>query len=624
MPTQFPQVYKSEGTLVLSLSAYHPVQHLHQGPILLPIPPGAIKPKKRRAYRSGSGEPIVKEENLIIWFRYIAERQRVFHRWFDREPSPWTEDATIRMGRMCNVHRYCDRESVWSIANLVEPLRHRPADLLFNIIMFRCYFNWHKSAEKVGLQSSSSFDRVKFEAALRSASAELGKLSSAAYNVGSFQAFQQAAGNGIGVKPARAVSRQFCFLRLYCCGLIVPRWSLMCSQAAMFEALAPKMEGVVQQLLEHKNSEFTFKTVIGLPGVGEFTGWQACLDLGYWNPDVYNESEHVIVGPGAEEGLSWLFADMGGLDGVGCVRYLVANQIKYFRKAGVGRKELRRLFGHMPAPPVPSRTESAAVAALVGVGTKAAAAPAGSATGKIPAQDAGAPASAGERPEVKSEPQHDDQEAAMACADLATAAAVKQEPTQQEPTQQHDSAASSLSAQAEAAGEAAAAAAAAAADLDSEDENSDGGVDQLSPLNLMSVENCLCEGNKYFRVRYQDGSGRFKQRYVARKGEDDSYRSNFKTMTATLTQSWHSNSNADASSAAPPPPRTTTPWRPRRLNVPSSTSCDPTTATCTGASHADQRERGRERERERERERHRWDPLYFSVPNHFVQPLPTC
>eukprot|EP01047_Picozoa_sp_COSAG01_P134472 COSAG01_NODE_64610_length_276_cov_0.559322_1_plen_91_part_11 len=36
--------------------------------------PKEPRPKKRRAFRSGSGEPIVKEENLIIWFRYIAER----------------------------------------------------------------------------------------------------------------------------------------------------------------------------------------------------------------------------------------------------------------------------------------------------------------------------------------------------------------------------------------------------------------------------------------------------------------------------------------------------------------------------------------------------------------------
>ena len=86
--------------------------------------------------------------------------------------------------------------------------------------------------------------------------------------------------------------------------------------AMMFEALGPLMERTVQAILAAKDSAFTFKTVVALPGVGEFTGWQACLDLGYWNPDVYNESEHVIVGPGAEEGLSWLFGDMGGLDGM--------------------------------------------------------------------------------------------------------------------------------------------------------------------------------------------------------------------------------------------------------------------------------------------------------------------
>ena len=123
--------------------------------------------QKRRAFRSGAGAPQIKEANVILWFRYIAERQRVFHNWFNRAPNPWTLDMTITSGRMCNVHRFLDRESVWSIANIVEPLRHKPADLLFNIIMFRCYFNWHKSAELVGLQSTATFDRTKFEAGLR-------------------------------------------------------------------------------------------------------------------------------------------------------------------------------------------------------------------------------------------------------------------------------------------------------------------------------------------------------------------------------------------------------------------------------------------------------------------------
>ena len=94
------------------------------------------------------------------------------------------------------------------------------------------------------------------QARLDAAQESLGKLTSAAYNVGSFNAFREA-GYGQGVKPKRA--------------------------AAMFATLAPMMAETVQKLLEKKDSEFTFKTITGLPGVGGFTGYQSCLDPGYWN-----------------------------------------------------------------------------------------------------------------------------------------------------------------------------------------------------------------------------------------------------------------------------------------------------------------------------------------------------
>ena len=48
-----------------------------------------------------------------------------------------------------------------------------------------------------------------------------------------------------------------------------------------------------------KMMDFAFKMMDVVLTMMDLQGWQACLDLGYWNPDVYNESEHVIVGPGA-------------------------------------------------------------------------------------------------------------------------------------------------------------------------------------------------------------------------------------------------------------------------------------------------------------------------------------
>ncbi len=73
----------------------------------------------------------------------------------------------------------------------------------------------------------------------------------------------------------------------------------MISAAAMFGHLAPQMASVMESILQRKDPAFTFKTITNLRGVGRFLGWQVCLDLGYWNPAVYNESIHVEVGPGA-------------------------------------------------------------------------------------------------------------------------------------------------------------------------------------------------------------------------------------------------------------------------------------------------------------------------------------
>lgn len=115
---------------------------------------------KLRAPRSGKGPPQLNEENVALWFRYVAERHRTFRGWLGESGTapPWTTDPIISKGRMCNVFRFLDRESAWLAAHILEPLRNRPADLIFNVLIFRCYLNWHKSAQIVGVQSVATFD----------------------------------------------------------------------------------------------------------------------------------------------------------------------------------------------------------------------------------------------------------------------------------------------------------------------------------------------------------------------------------------------------------------------------------------------------------------------------------
>ena len=155
--------------------------------------------------------------------------------------------------------------------------------------------------ELLGLQRVDGFDSRTFERRLRLIGAKLGKLSSAAYNVGSFSTWAHV-GSGSGVKPTRV--------------------------AAMFAELAPQMADVASAILERQDSAFTFRLITSLRGVGGFLGWQVCLDLGYWNSRVYNESCHVTIGPGALKGLGWLVASPGGLDNLGCLEALVREQAR--------------------------------------------------------------------------------------------------------------------------------------------------------------------------------------------------------------------------------------------------------------------------------------------------------
>ena len=194
----------------------------------------------------------------------------MYQKWCTRQPTPWTTDPLISQGRMCNVFRALDKETVYCARAVIEPLWKRPADLLFNLIIFRAYINWSDAMEMIGLQFIDTYDKVAFTERLVTVSDALGKVSNAAYNVGTFTAHADAA-QGAGCKHHRA--------------------------AAMFDELRRGLPALVRKLLQRKDSAFTFESIVDLKGVGKFIGYQICIDLGYWNREVTHWSITVGVLP---------------------------------------------------------------------------------------------------------------------------------------------------------------------------------------------------------------------------------------------------------------------------------------------------------------------------------------
>ena len=228
------------------------------------------------------------------------------------------------------------------INSVIGPLRDqlRPADLLFNVIIFRCFLTWEKSMQHICADSdgscqpftASTFDPGDFEERVRRAQEDLGKLGRAPYTV----------------HPLRHLARP------------EDEHTKTPQYVRLFRLIAPKMQELMDDLIAHQDSAHTFKAVsdvlVGASGQHcTFSLYQVCLDLGYAYPGIFNESEFVHVGgspsTGAQGGIGWLFKDKGGLTDEECVRLLEQEQRPMLAAAGVSEEELVELFSGFPRPP---------------------------------------------------------------------------------------------------------------------------------------------------------------------------------------------------------------------------------------------------------------------------------
>ena len=106
-------------------------------------------------------EPTPNSEVFAAFWRFAAERQRVFYRRLDGEERPWTDDAIIRTYRFCNVFRAADRVS----QDLISIAYARPdfgtADLFLRTVLYRLFSRpatWRLIEGQAGSLTAANFD----------------------------------------------------------------------------------------------------------------------------------------------------------------------------------------------------------------------------------------------------------------------------------------------------------------------------------------------------------------------------------------------------------------------------------------------------------------------------------
>ena len=240
----------------------------------------------------------------------------MFYRRYSDPVGPWTSDAILRSYRFTNAYRAIDRVSQYLIAEVQarEDRPQAPRELFFRTMLFKIFNRietWEALEDRFGALEWRRLDLVKIDQALEELRLRGRKIYSAAYIMPS-----PALGH------ARKHSNHLALLK-----------QMMEDRLPERVRQAPSLRSVYELILRY-------------PGLGPFLAFQYTIDLNYSCMLDFEESEFVVAGPGALDGISKCFADADGT-AEEIIHWVTDRQDAEFRRLGL---DFPGLFGRRLQP----------------------------------------------------------------------------------------------------------------------------------------------------------------------------------------------------------------------------------------------------------------------------------
>jgi hypothetical protein len=262
-----------------------------------PPPPGP------REFCAG-GRVLRVTECFDAYWQFAAERQRIFHRRAESAPPPWTADPILSRHKFTNVYRAADRVSQYLISNVIYTGRQDVEELVFRVLLFKIFNRvetWELLARELGGPPAwAGYSFTGYEQVLGAAMRRGERIYSAAYIVPN--------------PPFGEARKHGNHLRLI--------------EHAMTSGL-PGAIAAAPGLRE------LYGLLLALPSLGPFLAYQFAIDLAYSPATVAAEPQFVVAGPGALDGISKCFADVGGLAAADVIAWMHDSSADHFGRLGL-------------------------------------------------------------------------------------------------------------------------------------------------------------------------------------------------------------------------------------------------------------------------------------------------
>lgn len=266
-----------------------------------------------QTFQAGS-RTLATSECFDTYWRFAAERQRVFHARAAGEPPPWTSDPVISRHKFTNVYRASDRVSQALIRDVIYAGPQDVDELTFRILLFKIFNKietWTLLTDVLGEPPSwVGYRFTTYDRALTAAMERGERIYSAAYIIPN--------------PPFGEARKHGNHLRL------------------IEQAMASGLPG---RLAAAKSLREVYEQLLELPSLGPFLSYQYAIDVGYSPVVDVDENEFVVPGPGALDGISKCFTDTGGLGPAEVIAWMRDSSAEHFERLGL---DFADLWGRWP------------------------------------------------------------------------------------------------------------------------------------------------------------------------------------------------------------------------------------------------------------------------------------
>ena len=266
------------------------------------------------------------------YWKFAAERQAIFFRRFHGQNPPWTEDAVLAKHKFTNAYRASDRVSQYLIKHVIYSGDQSANEIFFRTILFKLFNKietWELLNRELGLPRFSDFNLDRYNSVLSKAMASGQAIYSGAYIMPS---------GGAGFRSAKK------------------------HQGHLRLLVHMIKDGVPSRLRDSRSMRNAFTILRSYPMMGDFLAYQYVIDLNYSSMCDFSESEFVVPGPGAKDGIRKCFKDCGGLTEAEIIKVMFDRQESEFERLGL---KFQSLWGR-PLQLIDSRISFARSISMLG------------------------------------------------------------------------------------------------------------------------------------------------------------------------------------------------------------------------------------------------------------------